>query len=192
MIFFFCDIFHLQASERHQYDAPVCSLVLKQIRHIETALFPDLVLPPSSDSADGGGAAGDSLSGTGEEVYLPSMARGHGGGHVGGLGGGRAGGPYSPSQSAALRKTVAGAAAGSGGIGGGGVGASIITYNNTDHMAQLMTALLDVEVASGKGHSSVSVVYGHPTLGEWWFWLSRLFAALASVVLVIFLFLHDY
>jgi hypothetical protein len=31
-----------QAAERHHYDAPVLALVLKQLRHIETTLFPDL------------------------------------------------------------------------------------------------------------------------------------------------------
>jgi hypothetical protein len=101
-------------------------------------------------------------------------------GGSGGSGGGY--GHHSP------RKTVAGA------VGGGQ--SSTAAYNATNHIDALMLALNDVEGNSerfGRTKSTgKSVIYGHPTLAEWWFWISRLFALVASLVLVAFLFLHDY
>lgn len=32
----------------------------------------------------------------------------------------------------------------------------------------------------------------HPTVAEWWFWISRVFAVVSLVLLLAFLFLHDY
>jgi hypothetical protein len=61
-------------------------------------------------------------------------------------------------------------------------------YHSVDHMAALMAALSEVDGA----RPGRSVVEGHPTLGEWWFWVSRCLAILAALMLVVFLFLHDY
>jgi hypothetical protein len=158
-----------QAGERHQYDAPVCSLVLRQLRSIENTLFPDL-----ADAAKAAKASveGSDISGTGDAVHhipgppmhssvSPSVSR-YGGSAV-----------YNSSPS---RKTV---------VASGNIA---VSYNNTDHMTALMAALLDVEGAT----AGKSVVDGHPTLGEWWYWISRCFAVVASIGLVLFMFLHDY
>ena len=105
-----------------------------------------------------------SISGTGDNVHSSSGPAVHSSGRYAG----------SPASSSPTRKTVAGSIAGS--------------YNSTDHMASLMAALMEVDGARpGK-----SVVEGHPTLGEWWYWISRVLALVGSIVLVMFLFLHDY
>ena len=161
----------LQASERHKYDAPVCTLVLRQLKAIEASLFPDLIDASSGENSP-------ALSGTGEEI--PAMR-------------GSPSGSYNRSPSHGLanpspRKTV-------GGMAGGGQ-SSTAAYNATHHMDALMQALNDVEGSSerfGQTRSTgKSVINGHPTLAEWWFWISRLFAVVGLLVLVVFLFLHDY
>lgn len=169
---FISSFFFSQAGERHKYDAPVCTLVLQQLKAIEAGLFPDLV------DASSGETSPATMSGTGEEI--PGMhgspggayrQRSHSGHHVHGV----------PSP----LKTVAGAAQ-----------SSTAAYNATNHIDALMLALNDVEGNSerfGQTRSTgKSVISGHPTLAEWWFWMSRLFALVASLLLVVFLFLHDY
>lgn len=164
----------MQAGERHKYDAPVCTLVLRQLKAIEAGLFPDLVDASSGESSPA------TMSGTGEEI--PGMHGSPGGpyrqrthsGHV----------VHGHGASSPL-KTVAGSAQ-----------SSTAAYNATNHIDALMLALNEVEGNSErfgrtKG-TGKSVISGHPTLAEWWFWMSRLFALLASLFLVVFLFLHDY
>ncbi len=56
----------LQAGERHRYDAPVCSLVLRQLKSIESTLFPDL--SDAARAAQGSVEATD-ISGTGDAVH---------------------------------------------------------------------------------------------------------------------------
>lgn len=164
-----------QASERHKYDAPVCTLVLRQLKAIEASLFPDLV-----DASSSSGEGSPSLSGTGEEI--PAMRGSPGAGYNRSPGHGH--GLANPSP----RKTVAGVA--------GGAHSSTAAYNATHHMDALMHALNEVEGSSerfGQTRSTgKSVIHGHPTLAEWWFWISRLFAIVGLLVLVVFLFLHDY
>lgn len=145
-----------KAGERHKYDAPVCSIVLKQLKAIETNLFPELVHIASSTRANAQATDGNSdISGTGDDIHTSS-------------------GPAVHSSSSPNRKTVAGSIAGS--------------YNSSDHITALMAALMEVDGA----RPGRSVFEGHPTLGEWWFWISRLLALVGSIVLVLFLFLHDY
>lgn len=159
----------LQAGERHQYDAPVCTLVLRQLRSIENTLFPDLADAAKTAQAN---VEGSDISGTGDAVHhIPGPPMHSSASPVTSRYGGSA--VYNSSPS---RKTV---------VASGNIA---VSYNNTDHMAALMAALLDVEGAT----AGKSVVDGHPTLGEWWYWISRCFAVVASVVLVLFMFLHDY
>ena len=145
-----------QAGERHKYDAPVCSLVLRQLRAIETALFPELTNAASAEDV-----AGD-ISGPGDAVHQASLS-----------------GYNSTSSrygSPGRKATVAGS------------GSIASSYNSADHMAALMAALQEVDgTKAGR-----SVVEGHPTLGEWWFWMSRLLALETFLVFAAFVFLHDY
>lgn len=143
----------------------MCTLVLRQLKTIEAGLFPDLV------DASSGETSPATMSGTGEEI--PGMHGSPGNTHSAYRQRSHSGHVHGASSPL---KTVA-----------GGVQSSTAAYNATNHIDALMTALNDVEGNRGK-----SVISGHPTLAEWWFWMSRLFAILASLFLVVFLFLHDY
>ena len=152
--------------------------MLKQLRDIEGALFPDLVGVAGNSGSTGSSGSGEvDISGTGDEIHSAPAY----------------GVPGSPSiyggKGSAMR-TVGGAS---------GTTATTLSYNNTDHMQALMLALLDVDADNiHRGGNSdnrlkgKSVVTGHPTLGEWWFWVSRALALVACLWLVAFLFLHDY
>jgi hypothetical protein len=144
--------------------------VLKQLRQIENTLFPELAGLASAAAAgapDSDGREAE-ISGTGDPIHRaggPALhSKGRGAGGYGGV-------ASSPSRAAV--------------VSGGSIA---VSYNNTDHMAALMAALSGVDGAK----PGCSVVEGHPTLGEWWYWVSRCLAVAASIALVLFLFLHDY
>mmetsp|Transcript_25189 Transcript_25189/g.41974 ORF Transcript_25189/g.41974 Transcript_25189/m.41974 type:complete len:483 (+) Transcript_25189:186-1634(+) len=88
---------------------------------------------------------------------------------------------------------------------------STITYHNTDHMARLQL-LLEQGVVDGDGDdngnssssniskssstssssSGNSLLRNHPSMVEVWYWISRVFGIISTILLIAFLFLHDY
>jgi len=72
------------------------------------------------------------------------------------------------------------------------------SYNSADQMALLVRTLQqgledDDGAKLGKGAGGDrSLLRNHPSVGELWFWVSRVLAAISSLLLVAFLFLHDY
>jgi hypothetical protein len=74
---------------------------------------------------------------------------------------------------------------------------SSVSYHNTDHMVALMDSLVVLDpssftLATTSGGKKTVRISCHPTVDEWWYWISRLFALLGSILLVAFLFFHDY
>jgi hypothetical protein len=71
------------------------------------------------------------------------------------------------------------------------------SYNSADQMALLVRTLeqgLEVDDGAklGKGGGDRSLLRNHPSVDEVWFWVSRVLAVVSSLLLVAFLFLHDY
>lgn len=65
---------------------------------------------------------------------------------------------------------------------GGGSGALAAAYKSGDHMLEVEQQVRSLLLSKG----------GHPSVREVWYWLVRGIGAVSVVVMLLFLFLHDY